>query len=101
MGPFSLKVDCSFPFDLQEIPQEGAGMYTRVVLGAWCVGFKLGPFAFFETLFREEHTAAGGPSFDRYSNNPIFELEVPSLAQVKYVVANSYYYYLIEQHRQF
>ena len=44
MGPFSLKVDCSFPFDLQEIPQEGAGMYTRVVLGAWRVfsqGFKL------------------------------------------------------------
>lgn len=66
MGPFSLKVDCSFPFDLQEIPQEGAGMYTKVVLGAW-----------------EERTAAGGPSFDRYSNNPRFELEVPSLAQVK------------------
>lgn len=48
---------------------------------------------FFETLFREEQTAAGGPSFDRYSNNPIFELELPSLAQVKYVVTNSYYYY--------
>ena len=53
------------------------------------------------TLFREEHTAAGGPSFDRYSNNPIFELEVPSLAQAKYVVTNSYILYKIEQHRQF
>ena len=54
-----------------------------------------------KTLFREEHTAAGGPSFDRYSNNPILELEVPSLAQVKYVVTNSYHYHLIQQHRRF
>ena len=56
---------------------------------------------FFETLFKEDHTAAGGPSFDWYSNNPIFELEVPSLAQVKYVVTNSYYYNFLKQHRQF
>ena len=50
MGPFSLKVDCSFPFDLQEIPQEGAGMYTRFVLGAWCVfsqGSELGLSLYF------------------------------------------------------
>ena len=53
-----------------------------------------------KTLFREEHTAAGGPSFDRYSNNPIFELEVPSLAQVKYVATNLYHCHLSEQHRQ-
>ena len=49
-------------------------------------------FTLLKTLFREEHTAAGGPSFDRYSNNPIFELEVPSVAQIKYVVIDSYFF---------
>ena len=53
------------------------------------------------TLFREEHTAAGGPSFDRYSNNPIFELEVPSLAQAKYVVTNSYILYKLNSTANF
>jgi calpain-7 len=35
MGPFSLKVDSSYPFDLKPIPQEGAGMYSKVVRGSW------------------------------------------------------------------
>jgi hypothetical protein len=35
IGPFSLKVDSSYPFDLKPIPQEGAGMYSKVVRGSW------------------------------------------------------------------
>ena len=35
MGSFSLKVDSSYPFDLKPIPQEGAGMYSKVVRGLW------------------------------------------------------------------
>lgn len=66
MGPFSLKVDCSYPFDIKPIPQEGAGMYTKVVRGAW-----------------KSTTAVGGPTSDRYSKNPIFEIDVPSLTQLK------------------
>ncbi|KAF8058758.1 hypothetical protein FPV67DRAFT_1523596 [Lyophyllum atratum] len=66
IGPFSLKVDSSQPFDIRPIPQEGAGMYTKVVRGAW--KFK---------------TAVGGSTSDRYSKNPIFEIDVPSLTQIK------------------
>ena len=36
MGSFTLKVDSSHPFDLKQIPQEGAGMYSKVVRGSWC-----------------------------------------------------------------
>ena len=35
MGSFSLQVDSSYPFDLKPIPQEGAGMYSKVVRGSW------------------------------------------------------------------
>lgn len=37
MGAFTLKVDCSVSFDIKAIPQEGAGMYTKVIRGAWYV----------------------------------------------------------------
>ncbi|KAF8807060.1 hypothetical protein BYT27DRAFT_7242680 [Phlegmacium glaucopus] len=66
MGSFSLKVDSSYPFDLKPIPQEGAGMYCKVVRGSW-----------------EGETAAGGPSFDHYERNPMFEVDIPSSTQLK------------------
>ena len=34
---------------------------------------------------RDGETAAGGPSFSRYSKNPVFELQVPATTQLKYV----------------
>jgi calpain-7 len=65
-GAFSLTIDSSLPFDFKPIAQEGAGMYTKVLRGSW-----------------ESETAAGGPSFDRYSNNPVFELKVPTTTQLR------------------
>ncbi|KAF9453717.1 cysteine proteinase [Macrolepiota fuliginosa MF-IS2] len=65
-GPYTLKVECSTPFDLKSIPQEGAGMYTKVVRGAW-----------------EENTAAGGPTFQKYARNPRFEFVLPVSGQIK------------------
>lgn len=35
LGPYSIRVESSRRFDLQPIPQEGAGMYSKVVKGAW------------------------------------------------------------------
>jgi calpain-7 len=35
MGPFSLKIECSHSFDVKTIPREDAGMYTKVIRGAW------------------------------------------------------------------
>ncbi|KAF8962724.1 hypothetical protein BDZ97DRAFT_1702205 [Flammula alnicola] len=67
IGSFSLKIDSSHPFDLKPIPREGAGMYCKVVRGAWYV---------------DGETAAGAPSFNKYSKNPIFELDVPSTTQL-------------------
>jgi len=37
MGRYNLAVECSLPFELKPIPPEGAGMYSKVVKGAWCV----------------------------------------------------------------
>ncbi|KAG6877652.1 hypothetical protein C0993_005277 [Termitomyces sp. T159_Od127] len=37
MGPYTLRIESTLAFDLQPIPQEGAGMYERVVRGAWYV----------------------------------------------------------------
>ncbi|GLB37855.1 putative peptidase C2 family protein [Lyophyllum shimeji] len=65
-GPFSLKIDSSLPFELRPIPQEDAGMYTKVVRGAW-----------------KRDTAVGGPTSDQYSKNPIFEIDVPTSSQLK------------------
>ncbi|KDR76346.1 hypothetical protein GALMADRAFT_247750 [Galerina marginata CBS 339.88] len=65
MGPFSLKVESFYPFDLESIPQEGAGMYSKVVRGLW-----------------DGQTAAGAPSFDKYPKNPVFELVIPSVTRL-------------------
>lgn len=67
-GPYTLKVECSTPFDLKSIPQEGAGMYSKIIKGAWDV-----------------KTAAGGPAFQKYALNPKFDLILPASGQVKYV----------------
>ncbi|KAL0955704.1 hypothetical protein HGRIS_001924 [Hohenbuehelia grisea] len=65
IGPFSLDIECSNRCDLKLIPQEGAGMYGKPVRSAWT-----------------DATAAGSPSFKRYSSNPIFELVVPTTSQI-------------------
>lgn len=67
-GGYSLKFECSTPFDLKAIPQEGAGMYTKVTRGAW-----------------DTNTAAGGPAFQKYALNPRFELALPTSGQIKCV----------------
>ncbi|KAF5355191.1 hypothetical protein D9756_005675 [Leucocoprinus leucothites] len=66
-GPFTIKVECSTPFDLKSIPQEGAGMYTKIIKGAWDAN----------------SLSAGAPQFQRYAENPRYELVVPSSGQIK------------------
>ncbi|KAI0753163.1 hypothetical protein C8Q80DRAFT_1097736, partial [Daedaleopsis nitida] len=66
IGKFNLRVECSERFDLTPILQEGAGMFDKVVRGQWT-----------------SDTAGGGPSSSRYTSNPIYELQVPSTAQLK------------------
>ncbi|KAI9568796.1 hypothetical protein HD554DRAFT_2021606, partial [Boletus coccyginus] len=65
LGQFSLSIESSLRFDLTPIPQEGAGMYARVSKGEW-----------------DEHTSVGGPSHGRYHLNPIYEIQLPSSAQL-------------------
>ncbi|RXW16410.1 hypothetical protein EST38_g9440 [Candolleomyces aberdarensis] len=72
LGPFSLKVECSLPFDLTPIPQEGAGMYSKTIRGSW-----------------ERHNAGGSPGFSSYSKNPKFELDVPSLSECMYALSST------------
>ncbi|KAF6747364.1 hypothetical protein DFP72DRAFT_1075405 [Ephemerocybe angulata] len=64
LGPFTLKVECAFPFDLVPIPQEGAGMYGITVQGAW-----------------DKSCAGGSPGFSTYDRNPKYELNVPVLTK--------------------
>lgn len=66
MGHFSLKIECSDSFEVKTIAQEDAGMYTTVIRGAWT-----------------PQTARGGPTSEGYSRNPVFEIDVPSLTQLK------------------
>ncbi|KIL55881.1 hypothetical protein M378DRAFT_90149 [Amanita muscaria Koide BX008] len=68
LGSFSCSVSSSAPFDLRPIPQEGAGLYRKVVKGAW-----------YETV----ETAGGSPSFDKYASNPIYLIESPSQFNLK------------------
>ncbi len=68
-GPYTLKVECSTPFDLKSIPQEGGVMYSKVLEGAW-----------------DASSAAGGPAFQKYVWNPRFEFTLPTSGQIKYVI---------------
>ncbi|KAF9029355.1 cysteine proteinase [Hymenopellis radicata] len=65
-GPFTFTVESSGKFDLTNIPQEGAGMYSKIIRGSWDVD-----------------TAAGGPSFKHYMHNPIYEFDCPADTQIK------------------
>ncbi|EKM60408.1 uncharacterized protein PHACADRAFT_167770 [Phanerochaete carnosa HHB-10118-sp] len=65
LGTFAFNIDCSTRFDLKPIPQEGAGMFSKVIRGEWTT-----------------ETAAGAPKFERYKHNPIHELKLPSQSQV-------------------
>ncbi|KAG7449916.1 cysteine proteinase [Guyanagaster necrorhizus] len=65
-GPYCLMVESTSRFDFTPIPQEGVGMYSRVIRGAW-----------------NADTAVGGPSFKQYAHNPIYEVDCPSAAQMK------------------
>ncbi|KAJ7125274.1 hypothetical protein C8R44DRAFT_875091 [Mycena epipterygia] len=66
MGSFSLEVESSGSFDLKAIPQEGAGMYAKTIRGAWT-----------------SQNAMGSPSFNQYSQNPVFEIDVQSPTELK------------------
>ncbi|KDQ56387.1 hypothetical protein JAAARDRAFT_310571 [Jaapia argillacea MUCL 33604] len=65
-GPFTLKVESSQRFDLEPVPSEGAGMYTKTIRGVW-----------------DEETSGGGPSSNKYWSNPMFEVRVRTASQIK------------------
>ncbi|BEI82526.1 hypothetical protein CcaverHIS002_0303940 [Cutaneotrichosporon cavernicola] len=56
-GAYSLTVEASAPVSLVPIPQEGAGMYSRSIVGKW-----------------DERTAGGRPSGNGYDRNPHIEV---------------------------
>ncbi|KAF8328978.1 hypothetical protein F5887DRAFT_1082791 [Amanita rubescens] len=66
LDSFTLSVNSTAPFDLRPIPQEGAGMYQKLIKGEWT-----------------EESAGGSPSFDKYAINPIYEIESPCQFQLK------------------
>ncbi|OSX61790.1 hypothetical protein POSPLADRAFT_1144115 [Postia placenta MAD-698-R-SB12] len=67
LGEFQLHVESPLRFELTPIPQEGAGMFSKVIRDAWSEG-----------------TAGGGPNFKRYATNPAYEFQVESATQVKF-----------------
>ncbi|KAL1938518.1 hypothetical protein VTO73DRAFT_11541 [Trametes versicolor] len=67
IGKFFLRVESSDKFEITPILQEGAGMFSKVVRGEWA-----------------GNSAAGGPSFGKYSANPAYELQVPAPSQLKF-----------------
>lgn len=84
IGPYTLKIESSLAFDLRPIPQEGAGMYERVIRGAWYGTWTIQLLSCISDLvFRTGDSAGGGPTSERYSKNPIFEIDIPVLTQFK------------------
>ncbi|KAI0774825.1 hypothetical protein BD413DRAFT_603407 [Trametes elegans] len=67
VGKFALRVQSSDQFELTPVPHEGAGMFSKVVRGAWTDG-----------------TAGGGPSFGSYATNPAYEIHVPTASQLQF-----------------
>lgn len=63
-GKFTLKVESPSQFEIDPIPQEGAGMYVKTVCGKW-----------------DSITAAGGPSQNRYHRNPVYEVTIPCASE--------------------
>ncbi|KAJ3487156.1 hypothetical protein NLI96_g3727 [Meripilus lineatus] len=66
LGQFILCTESSHRFELTAVPQEGAGMFSKVIRGSW-----------------SGDGAAGGPSFKRYTANPTYEIQVSSQTQLK------------------
>ncbi|KAH9920918.1 uncharacterized protein B0H18DRAFT_1121645 [Fomitopsis serialis] len=66
LGSFKLRVESQSRFELTPISQEGAGMFNKVIRGAWTT-----------------ETAGGGPSSSRYATNPLYEVQVDTTTQLK------------------
>ncbi|KAG7091220.1 hypothetical protein E1B28_010271 [Marasmius oreades] len=65
-GDFKVTVASSLRFNLANVPQESAGMFTKIRRDAWSGA-----------------SAAGAPSFDRYFENPVFEFSLSAAAKVQ------------------
>ncbi|WWC68846.1 uncharacterized protein I206_102782 [Kwoniella pini CBS 10737] len=64
-GSYTLSFESTGPIGITPIPAEGAGMYSRIVNGAW-----------------NENTAGGRPSSGRYTNNPKIEVILPTAGTI-------------------
>jgi calpain-7 len=85
-GPFTLRVESSHHFELTPIPQEGAGTYHKELRGAWLVLFIRWIFSgLMNNYSRDSQTAAGGPDFKQYLRNPVYEVRLTSVTQLKQV----------------
>ncbi|KII95574.1 hypothetical protein PLICRDRAFT_34480 [Plicaturopsis crispa FD-325 SS-3] len=60
-GPFTLGIRSASQCVLEPIPQEGSGMFSKVIRSTW-----------------QGASAAGGPSSKQYTQNPTFEITVSS-----------------------
>ncbi|EIN06603.1 hypothetical protein PUNSTDRAFT_115140 [Punctularia strigosozonata HHB-11173 SS5] len=65
LGHFTLLVECSENVRLEPIPQEGAGMYSKVVRGEWA-----------------GDSAGGGPNSPMYGSNPKCEIYLSATTQL-------------------
>ncbi|KAI0369024.1 cysteine proteinase [Pilatotrama ljubarskyi] len=67
LGKFDLSVESSERFEVTPIPQEGAGMFRKMIKGDW-----------------DHESAAGAPSFGKYSANPAYEIRVPTTSHLQF-----------------
>jgi len=82
-GPYSLVVDSSSRFNISPIPQEGAGMFSKTIRGVWSVHSLYCRSSSLSMRIRDLSNAMGAPSFQRYFENPVYELDLKSQASVK------------------
>lgn len=76
LGAFALTVESSVSFTLEPIPQEGAGMYSTTLRGAWYALPQYRSRRTNLTSTRTEATAGGSPSSGRFHLNPTCDLHI-------------------------
>ncbi|CAE6472096.1 unnamed protein product [Rhizoctonia solani] len=64
-GEYALRVESDASVEIAQLPPEGAGMFHKIIKGAW-----------------DTTSAAGGPSSGKYDSNPTFEITVSGPTQI-------------------
>lgn len=86
-GTYELTLKSMRAFELDLLPAEGAGMYTKTIRGAWYAyscSWRLGFYC--NIVRRRQEDSAGLPGLGRYHSNTSIKVTVPTSMYIMYAV---------------